>query len=71
MDCSAKYVLSLFPPSLRYFRLGGIELWDFQNWIFWTGFLLDLSNIQEFLYACILKKHTSPYVILTRDSVTS
>ena len=38
-------------------KLGGFGY--FHNWIFWSGFLLGVSNMQEFLYISILKEYLS------------
>ena len=38
-------------------KLGGFGY--FHNWIFWSGFLLSVSNMQEFLYISMLKEYIS------------
>ena len=30
-----------------------LDFWIFQNWLFWTGIRLVVTNMQEFLYVRI------------------
>ena len=43
-------------------RLGGLEY--FQNWLFWSGFLHSVSNMQEFLYLRVSKGIFIVFIIL-------
>ena len=50
---------SIFPPFpsiLRYIRLGGFNLWKFQNFLFWTGFRPVSFDMEKLWYINIFNR---------------